>query len=112
GQDKTIVLKHDYGTTVEPVEAVLYLGVDSPIQRFIMRLFTKMTATSIPELFGHIKPLYIADKIAKYYYDQHKRMIDSAHTWLAARPELREMLFYLGTFRERRSDIEHTRKYS
>jgi len=112
GEDRILVLRHDYGMTVEPVETVLYLEACNPVQQFIITLFKKMTATSVPELFGHIKPLYIADKIAKYYYDQHKRMIDSAHTWLAARPELREMLFYLGTFRERRSDIEHTRKYS
>lgn len=109
-----VTLLHDYvddPKQPEPVDAVLYLGKENPIQSFIMGLFAKMTSNSIPELFGHLRPLYIADKIAKFHYTQFSSMVESTGTWLTNRPQLREFLFYLGTFRERRSDVEQARKY-
>ena len=69
-----------------------------------------MTSMSIPELFGHLKPLYIADKVAKYYWGQFKGMVESAGIWLINRPDLREFLFYLSSFRERRSSVEQSRR--
>ncbi len=108
-------LKHDYGGRPEEpelVDAIFYNGKDNPIQRFIMQLFTKMTSPSIPELFGHIRPLYVADKVAKFYFNQFNSMVTSAGSWLVNRPELREFIFYLSTFRERRSDIEQTRRHT
>ncbi|MCF2137944.1 MAG: hypothetical protein K9W43_11990 [Candidatus Thorarchaeota archaeon] len=112
GDPQTVVLQHDYNYGPEPLPVIFYEGADNPIQKFIITLFAHMTQASIPEMFGHIRPLFEADKIAKYHYDEQVRVINSTQAWLVARPELREYLFYLGSFRERRSDIEHTRKYS
>jgi hypothetical protein len=109
-----ITLMHDYMENPEepePVDVVLYLGKKNAVQSFIMGLFTRMTSNSIPELFGHLRPLYIADKIAKFHYTQFSSMVESTGSWLTNRPELREFLFYLSTFRERRSEVEQTRKY-
>ena len=106
-------LEHDYGSKPEfpePIEAVFYYNVDNPIQSFTIALFKAMTSTSIPELFGHLKPLFIADKVAKYNFTHFKNMVESAGNWLINRPELREFLFYLSTFRERRSDVEQSRR--
>jgi hypothetical protein len=106
-------LKHDYESRPEfpePIEAVFYFGVDNPIQTFTIALFKAMTSASIPELFGHLKPLFIADKVAKYNYTHFKNMVESAGIWLINRPELREFLFYLSTFRERRSEVEQSRR--
>jgi hypothetical protein len=106
-------LKHDYESMVEhpePIEAVFYYGVENPIQSFTIALFKAMTSASIPELFGHLKPLFIADKVAKHNFSQFKNMVESAGSWLINRPELREFLFYLSTFRERRSDVEQSRR--
>ncbi|MFW9911908.1 MAG: hypothetical protein ACFFEU_05535 [Candidatus Thorarchaeota archaeon] len=103
-------LKHDYESMLEPIEAVFYYGVENPIQSFTIALFKAMTSASIPELFGHLKPLFIADKVAKYNFSQFKNMVESAGSWLINRPELREFLFYLSTFRERRSDVEQSRR--
>ncbi len=108
-----LVLNHDYESrpeSPEPVETVFYLGVENPIQSFTLSLFKAMTSASIPELFGHLKPLFIADKVAKYNFSHFKNMVESAGNWLINRPELREFLFYLSTFRERRSDVEQSRR--
>jgi hypothetical protein len=106
-------LNHDYGSRPEfpePIEAVFYYGMNNPIQSFTIALFKAMTSASIPELFGHLKPLFIADKVAKYNFTHFKNMVESAGSWLINRPELREFLFYLSTFRERRSDVEQSRR--
>ncbi len=109
------ILKHDYENrpdSPETVEVVFYEGINNEIQSFIIPLFETMTSMSIPELFGHLKPLYIADKVAKYYWNQFKGMVESTGMWLVNRPDLREFLFYLSSFRERRSSVEQSRKYS
>ncbi|MCK5265953.1 MAG: hypothetical protein KAR03_10130, partial [Candidatus Thorarchaeota archaeon] len=67
---------------------------------------------SIPELFGHLKPLFVADKIAKYHFTQIQGMVESTGNWLINRPDLREFLFYLSSFRERRSSHEQSRRTS
>lgn len=113
--DQIVTLHHDYEhrpEQPEPVEVVLYTGMDNPIQRFVMAIFKAMTSMSTPELFGHLKPLYVADKIAKYNFKQFSMMVESTGKWLVNRPELREFLFYLSTFRERRSEVEQSRRFS
>jgi hypothetical protein len=113
GTKQLITLHHDYENrpdSPEPVNVVFYEGVDNPIQSFILPLFARMTSKSVPELFGHLKPLYIADKVAKYYWGQFKGMVESAGIWLINRPDLREFLFYLSSFRERRSSVEQSRR--
>ncbi|MHA1909657.1 MAG: hypothetical protein ACW98Y_20325 [Candidatus Thorarchaeota archaeon] len=113
--DTIVTLNHDYAHSPlypEPVEVIFWQEKENPIQQFIIDLFRKMTSMSIPELFGHIKPLYIADKVAKYHFQHFKSMVDSAGMWLVNRPELRELIFYLSTFRERRETVEQTRRFS
>jgi len=110
-----VTLKHDYEhkpDQPEPVDVVLYKGLENQCQKFIMAMFKAMTSMSIPELFGHLKPIYVADKIAKYNFNQFRRMVESTGKWLTNRPELREFLFYLSSFRERRSDYEQSRRYT
>lgn len=114
-EEKIVSLKHDYMNqpdSPEIVDVIFYEGQDNDIQSFIISLFSSMTSTSIPELFGHLRPLFIADKVAKYYYNQFKGMVESAGSWLLNRPDLREFLFYLSTFRERRTSVEQSRRYS
>ena len=113
GEKQLITLPHDYENrpdSPESVDVVFYEGTDNPVQSFIIPLFEVMTSMSIPELFGHLKPLYIADKVAKYYWSQFKGMVESAGVWLINRPDLREFLFYLSSFRERRSSVEQSRR--
>jgi hypothetical protein len=68
-----------------------------------------MTHESVPEVFGHNEPLYIADKIAKAQQTNASQMIKGMGHWLVAHPKLRKYAFYMNTFRSRRSEIEHAR---
>ncbi|MGY5860739.1 MAG: hypothetical protein RTU63_15335 [Candidatus Thorarchaeota archaeon] len=111
--DNIVTFKHDYENRPdfpEPLEALFFEGQDNPVQSFVIPLFKVMTSMSIPELFGHLKPLYIADKVAKYHFTQVRGMVESTGNWLMNRPDLREFLFYLSSFRDRRSSHEQSRR--
>jgi hypothetical protein len=112
-RETLVTLRHDYEKRPdypEPVDVVFFEGQDNPVQGFIIPLFSAMTSMSIPELFGHLKPLFVADKVAKYHFTEVQGMVESAGNWLMNRPDLREFLFYLSSFRERRSSIEQSRR--
>jgi len=111
--DETIVkFWNEFGSAKEPVEVLLYKDrkVENRLQNLIMILLKAMTAPSIPEAFGHNKPLFIADKVAKWHYSAFKRIVDSAREWILNNRRLRRFVFYMSTFRERRARIEATRR--
>ena len=96
----------------EPLEMVLFKDrtACNKIQDLVMNLLIAMTPSNIPEAFGHNKPLFIADKIAKWNYSQAKRIVDTTATWMLNNQKLRKFIFYMSTFRERRTSIEATRR--
>jgi hypothetical protein len=75
-----------------------------------MTLLVAMAPANIPEAFGHNKPLFVADKIAKWNYSQFKSIADSTANWIANNRKLRKFIFYMSTFRERRASIEQARR--
>jgi len=75
-----------------------------------MTTLGSMTSNSVPELFGHNKPLFIADKVAKWHNEEMRKIIDTTGKWLMNSPKLRHFVFYMSTFRERRSEIEGARR--
>jgi hypothetical protein len=84
----------------------------NPIQELVILTLSSMTSNSIPELFGHNKPLFIADKVAKWHNEEMRKIIDTTGQWLMNSPKLRHFVFYMSTFRERRSEIESARRES
>jgi hypothetical protein len=110
--DSIIQFWNEFGGAKEPIEALLFKDniVENPLQNLIMIILIAMTSPSIPEAFGHNKPLFIADKIAKYNYTQFKRIADSTAQWILNNHKLRKFIFYMSTFRERRTQIEATRR--
>ena len=98
--------------TKEPVETLLFRNNSMPnrIQILVMAMLVAMAPSNIPEAFGHNKPLFIADKIAKWNYTQFKYVVDSTAGWILNNHKLRKFVFYMSTFRERRSQIEQTRR--
>jgi hypothetical protein len=100
--------------TIEPVETVLYVdkSVSNRMQNLMMSVLVAMAPTNIPEAFGHNKALFIADKIAKWNYSQFRCVVDTTATWILNNHKLRKFIFYMSTFRERRSQIEQTRRES
>jgi hypothetical protein len=98
--------------TKEPVEAILFMdkGVSNRLQDLTMAILTAMAPSNIPEAFGHNKPLFIADKIAKWNYSQFKCVVDTTADWILNNHKLRRFIFYMSTFRERRATIEAARR--
>ena len=98
--------------TKEPVEVILFLDktVPNKLQNLTMTVLAAMAPSSIPEAFGHNKPLFIADKIAKWNYSQFKRIVDTTANWILNNHKLRKFIFYMSTFRERRATIEAARR--
>ncbi|MFB3889199.1 MAG: hypothetical protein ACE14S_06880 [Candidatus Bathyarchaeia archaeon] len=98
--------------TLEPVYALLFRShaVPNRVQNMVMAMLVAMAPANLPEAFGHNKPLFVADKIAKWNYGQFKCVVDSTASWLLNSHKLRKFIFYMSTFRERRSQIEQTRR--
>jgi hypothetical protein len=98
--------------TREPVDVLLFKDktVPNKLQNLTMSLLVVMAPSNIPEAFGHNKPLFIADKVAKWNYGQFKCIVDTTAAWILNNHKLRKFIFYMSTFRERRSQIEQTRR--
>ena len=112
--DSMLEFKHDYGSAEETVRPIVFRdkNVTNPVQELVMQILSSMTSNSIPELFGHNKPLYIADKVAKWHNEEMRRIIDTTGKWLMNNPSLRQFVFYMSTFRERRAEFENSRRES
>jgi hypothetical protein len=110
--ETTTKFAHSYGGADEPVRPIIFKdnGTQNPIQELVMTTLGSMTSNSVPELFGHNKPLFIADKVAKWHNEEMRRIIDTTGKWLMNSPKLRHFVFYMSTFRERRSEIEGARR--
>jgi hypothetical protein len=98
--------------TREPIEVFLYNNKSIPnkIQNLVMIMLVAMAPANIPEAFGHNKPLFAADKIAKWNYGQFRCVADSTANWILNNHKLRKFIFYMSTFRERRESIEQARR--
>jgi hypothetical protein len=110
--DQTVSFKHRYGGATEPIEPILYRDktVPNKVQNLVMIILKAMGAHSIPEVFGHNKALFIADKIAKGQRSRVKGLIDATGHMLMNNPKLRRFTFYMHTFRERRAEVEYARR--
>jgi len=98
--------------TKETVETILFMDKNVPnkLQNLTITVLAAMAPSSIPEAFGHNKPLFIADKIAKWNYSQFKCVVDTTTDWILNNHKLRKFIFYMSTFRERRASIEAARR--
>ncbi|MDH5482915.1 MAG: hypothetical protein OEY22_08565 [Candidatus Bathyarchaeota archaeon] len=98
--------------TKEPFETILFMhkSVPNKLQNLTMNVLVAMAPSNIPEAFGHNKPLFIADKVAKWNYGQFKRVVDTTADWILNNHKLRKFIFYMSTFRERRASIEAARR--
>ncbi len=112
--DSTLEFKHAYGSAEEIVRPIVFRDktVPNPVQELVMQMLVAMTSNSIPEAFGYNKPLFIADKVAKWHNEEMRRIIDTTGKWLMNNPGLRRFVFYMSTFRERRTEIETNRRDS
>ena len=112
GSDRLMEFTHEYGGALETVSLILPTDASkaSPLQNLALTMLSAMTVPDIPELFGHNKPLFIADKVAKWNNECFRRMVETAAVWIRANHDLRDFVFYMTSFRERRSTIEYARR--
>jgi len=109
--ETTLPLINVYSGCEEPLEVIMYRDrkAENPIQNMLLCILASMTTSSIPEAFGHNKPLFIADKAAKWHYSLFKRVIDSMKNWVANNREVKRFIFYMSSFRDKRSEFEQAR---
>jgi hypothetical protein len=103
---------HEFGGAEEPIQVILFgdKNATNKLQTLTMTVLVAMAPASILEAFGHNKPLFIADKIAKWNYSQFKCVVDTTASWIVNNHKLRKFVFYMSTFREKRAAIEATRR--
>jgi hypothetical protein len=108
----SVALKHHYAAVDEEVNPLLWNSntTQNPVQGLLIVTLKAMTQQSLPEVFGHNKPLFIADKIAKAQRDRASEIVKATGHWLSTHPKLRKFSFYMNTFRSRRSEVEHARR--
>jgi len=100
------------GRIHEPVDVIVYKnnGIENPVQNLVNTILVSMTDSSILEAFGHNKPLFVADKLAKWHVGLFIRIIEGLELWIRGNPELRDFIFYMSSFRRRRREIEKLRR--
>jgi len=110
-EDTVINFKNKYGGVVEPVNVIVFRNKDvkNELQHLCLSILAAMTESNIPEMFGYNKPLFIADKVAKWHAREAGNIVKSIRLWVQNNPELRDFVFYMSTFRERRGKIERYR---
>ena len=110
--ENTMDFWNEFGGAKEPLQVILFKNKNVPnsLQEMTMTMLTAMAPSSIPEAFGHNKPLFIADKIAKWNYSQFRLVVDTTADWILNNHKLRKFIFYMSTFRERRASVEAARR--
>lgn len=106
-----VSLVHEY-VGEEKIDFILYKNnrVLNPLQNFLMIVLKSMSCPSIAESFGHNKALYIADKVAKWHNEEFRKIVDSTTILISNRKNVRNYLFYMNTFREKRHEYESNRR--
>jgi len=102
--------KHEFGGD-ENIQLILFKNkkVENPLQNLVLTILKSMSAPSIAEAFGHNKPLYISDKIAKWHNEEFRKIVESTATTILCDKSLRNFVFYMHSFREKRKEFETTR---
>ncbi len=101
---------HEYSSE-EKIDFILYKDnkTPNPIQNLVISILKSMSCPSIAESFGHNKALYIADKVAKWHNEEFRKIVDSTTFLISNKKNLRNFLFYMNTFREKRYEYESNR---
>ena len=109
--DAILDFKHEYGGE-ERIQMILFKNkkMKNPVQNLIVTILKSMSAPSIAEAFGHNKALYIADKVAKWHCEEFRKIVDSTGSMIMCDKRLRNYVFYMNSFREKRDTFERARK--
>jgi len=110
--ENMIDFKHEYYGE-DKLSLILFRNNKSvnKIQNLVMYCLASMSAPSIAEAFGHNKPLYIADKIAKWHNEEFRKIVDSTAAVILCDKGLRNFVYFMNSFREKRQEFENNRRF-
>jgi hypothetical protein len=107
----TIPFKHDFGD-IELVKLLLFKNQKSEnkIQNLLLAVLSAMSGSNIGEAFGYNKALFVADKVAKWHNEEFRKIVDSASHMIICNKNLRNFVYYMNSFREKRQVFESNRR--
>ncbi|MGD1836934.1 MAG: hypothetical protein ACPKPY_02605 [Nitrososphaeraceae archaeon] len=109
----TVNFKHEYGSN-EDIDFLLFRNKSckNELQNILLILLKAMSSSNIGEIFGYNKPLFIADKIAKWNNEEFRKIVDSTNYMIMMNKDLKNFVYYMNTFREQRRIFESNRRTS
>jgi hypothetical protein len=109
--ESTTEFIHDYNGD-EKVDFLLYKDnkAKNPLQNLVITILKSMSTPSIAESFGYNKALFIADKVAKWHNQEFRNIVDSTTLLISNKKNMRNYLFYMNSFREKRQEFESNRR--
>jgi len=109
--ENIIEMKHEYGST-EKVKFLLFKNnkIKNDLQNLLLIVLKSMSHSNIGETFGYNRPLFVADKIAKWHNQEFGKIVDSTSHLITCNKNLKNFVYYMNTFREKRQGFESNRK--
>ena len=109
--ENSIEMKHEYGST-EKVKFLLFRNnkIKNDLQNLLLIILKSMSHSNIGETFGYNRPLFVADKIAKWHNQEFRKIVDSTSHLITCNKNLKNFVYYMNTFREKRQDFESNRR--
>lgn len=109
--DNIIQFKHDY-SNIELIKFFLFKNKNckNEIQNLLLVLLKSMSGSNIGEAFGHNRALFVADKVAKWHNEEFRNIVDSTGHLISCNKNLKNFVYYMNTFREKRQAFESNRR--
>ncbi|MGE5633999.1 MAG: hypothetical protein ACM3VV_02090, partial [Deltaproteobacteria bacterium] len=109
--DNSIEFNHYYNS-IERIKFLLFKDKNhvNEIQNLLLFLLKSMSCGNIGETFGYNRALFVADKIAKWHNEQFRNIVDSTGHLMSCNRNLKNFVYYMNTFRERRESFESNRR--
>jgi hypothetical protein len=106
-----IEFNHDYNG-LEIIKFLLFKnnGHINEIQNLLLFLLKSMSCGNIGETFGYNRALFVADKVAKWHNGQFRNIVDSTSHLMSCNKNMKNFVYYMNTFRERRETFESNRR--
>lgn len=109
--DNIIEFNHDYNG-IEIIKFLLFKNNNNvnEIQNLVLFLLKSMSCGNIGETFGYNRALFVADKVAKWHNGQFRNIVDSTSHLMLCNKNMKNFVYYMNTFRERRQTFESNRR--
>jgi hypothetical protein len=109
--ENSMEMKHEYGGT-EKIKFLLFRNnkIKNDLQNLLLIMLKSMSHSNIGETFGYNKPLFVADKIAKWHNQEFRKIVDSTSHLITCNKNLKNFVYYMNTFREKRQGFESNRR--